>query len=101
MVVAVRSGRREAPSLVVTRRLPHEPLGAGVRERAHGVVEPELRERTRFALAGAEAGAPEQPLGLLWTETSRDRRARSVGYPTLSDATMPRSRWPGTEHQSA
>ena len=63
MVVTPRVVRRERPPLVVLRRRADELLPVGIRQRVDGAVEAELRERLRLALARAEAGAPEQPLG--------------------------------------
>jgi len=56
--------RRERPSLLVGRGVPDEMLVAGVRQRMHGAVQPELRKLLGLALAWAEAGTPKQPLGL-------------------------------------
>ena len=47
---------------------PDELLVARVDERVHRAVEPELRERLGLALARAEAGTPEQALGLRLSE---------------------------------
>ena len=59
---------REPAALVVVRGRADELLGAWPRQRADGAVEPELRERRRFALPGPEPGTPEQTLGLLASE---------------------------------
>ena len=72
--MAVRVGRSEAAALLVAGRPSDEPLGAGVGERADGVVEPERGEGARLPLPRAEARAPQQPLGLRGPEPARGRR---------------------------
>ena len=68
MVVAPGVVRRERPTLLVLRLQADELLVAGIGQRVDGAVEPELRERFGFALARAEAGTPEQALGLCDTK---------------------------------
>ena len=64
MIVAPGVGGRERAALVVVRSRADPLLAARMRQRANGAVEAELRERRGLALARAEAGTPEQALGL-------------------------------------
>ncbi len=70
VVLAPRVIRSERVALFIGGRCADELLTARVRERADRTVEPERRELLRFALARAEAGAPEQPLCLGGSEAS-------------------------------
>ena len=79
VIVAPRRVRRQRMALVVVRLRADEPLEARVDEGVHGAGEPELRERLGLALARAEAGAPEQTLGLGLSErTTIDRGRRHL-----------------------
>ena len=67
------------PALVGGRRRPVERVRRRPRQRVNRVLEPELRQRLGLAGPGAEAGAPEQTLGLLLAERApvfRDGRPR-------------------------
>src|SRR3954462_4745284 len=66
-------------ALLVVRRRPDETLAVRVHECVHGAVEAACCKCFRLASARAEAGAPEQPLGLSRSECSRisgDQRRR-------------------------
>ena len=64
MIVAPGVGGRERAALVVVRSRADPLLAARMRQRANGAVEAQLRERRGLSLARAEAGTPEQALGL-------------------------------------
>ena len=68
VVLAPGVVRVERMALVVVGRGPDELLGAGVDERGDRAVEPLRGERRGLARPRAEAGAPEQPLGLRLSE---------------------------------
>ena len=64
VVVPVGVGGGERPALLVVGRRADPALARWVSERADRAVQPEPGEARRFAAAGAETGAPEEPLGL-------------------------------------
>ena len=74
VVVAPGVARSEPAALVVARLGADELLATRPGERVDGVLEPELRQRLGLAGPRAEAGAPEQALGLRAPERSLSRR---------------------------
>jgi hypothetical protein len=60
--------RRQRTALLVLCPRPDEALSACAGQGVNGVVEPALSECLRLAPPRAEACAPKQSLGLLWTE---------------------------------
>jgi hypothetical protein len=68
VVVAPGVARRERAPLIVVGRRAGQPGGRRPRERRDGAVEPDLGEALGLAGPRPEAGAPEQPVGLLDAE---------------------------------
>jgi hypothetical protein len=65
VVVAPGVAGRERAAVAVVRLRADEPLATGVGQRVDGSVEALLRKPLGFALTRPEAGAPQQPFGLL------------------------------------
>ncbi len=112
--MAPRIGGSERPALVVVGARADPALARRVGERAHGPVEPEPGEARGLPAAGAEAGAPEETLGLRRPERpcvagnrchqflliARRRVFLDPYFVTTSVARMPRALWFEREHQS-
>jgi hypothetical protein len=70
LVVAPAVEGREGAAVAVVRPRALQPVAAGPRERVHGTLEPEPGQPLGLAAARAEAGAPEEALGLRLAERS-------------------------------
>ncbi len=90
LVVPPRVVGSERATLVVVRARTAQPLAGGMRQRADGAVEPELRERLGLARTRAEPRSPEEPLGLRLAEASsvhRDGHTPALSAPVLGAST--------------